>query len=855
MRNKYFNLVLAGGMMALSLPVLAQQAAMTATATQIPLAEAKIVNFKQQADYDLAHPPIIAPRFIEQGEDVDADYKFVPKPVGPGAVSYNVPPANGAKALVNSPVASTTFTGVVDNGSLIPPDVRGAAGPTYVMETTNQEFKIYTKAGSLVSTVSIPTFFSASGGSGYFDPHIVYDPTNGRYIICIDGNASNGHGGLFLAVSQTNDPTGNWYVYGFDAAGNTTDFIDYPLLGYNNNWVVISANDFLGGTNPVTKVYVLNRASVYSGSMGTVSTFTDNGAFSLAPAQTYDNTQNTEYLVQDYNGNSGGNGYMQICTITGTATAPVFTAGATLGVNQPWSETSVGAKQSGSTKTLEDGDTRTGNALYINGSLWFCHSVFLPASSPTHTAVDWWQVNPSTNTVQQFGRVQDATGAIFYFYPSIAVNTNGDALLGYCQSSSTTFSGSAYSFHAGTDPANSMQSGYLYKSGLASYFKDYGSGRNRWGDYTMSAVDPSDNSFWNFSEYAGTSNNWGTVIAHVPVTPPACNAATGLTTSAISTTTATFSWTASAGATSYNIQYRVVGTTTWSTGTSTTTSFNASGLTASTNYEWQVQTVCASGSSAFTASATFTTAAVAICNAPTGLATSAITTSSATFGWTAAAGANSYNIQYRVVGTTTWSTGNSTTTSFNASGLTASTNYEWQAQTVCSSGSSAFTSSTTFTTAAPTCGVPASLASGSITASGASLTWGVVSGATSYSLEYKVTTAGTWTTVTGLTSASYNISGLVACTGYQFAVLSVCSFGSSAYSAAASFTTTGCPLNYCASKGGTSYEYINKVTLGTISNTSGNNNGYGNFTAQSTNLAGGAAASIGLTPGFVHGSY
>src|ERR1019366_7230343 len=160
---------------------------------------------------------------------------------------------------------------------------------------------------------------------------------------------------------------------------------------------------------------------------------------------------------------------------------------------------------------------------------------------------------------------------------------------------------------------------------------------------------------------------------------------------------------------------------------------------------------------------------------------------------------------------------------FNASGLTASTNYEWQVQTVCSSGSSAFTASATFTTAAPPCNVPASLASGSITASGASLTWGAVSGATSYSLEYKTTAGTTWTTVTGLTTASYNVTGLVACTSYQFAVLSVCGSGSSAYSTAASFTTIGCALNYCTSKGGSSYEYINKVTLGTINNTSGNN--------------------------------
>ena len=48
--------------------------------------------------------------------------------------------------------------------------------------------------------------------------------------------------------------------------------------------------------------------------------------------------------------------------------------------------------QLGGGNTLEDGDTRVGNgSVYINGSLWFAHTVFLPATNPTHDGVDWWQ--------------------------------------------------------------------------------------------------------------------------------------------------------------------------------------------------------------------------------------------------------------------------------------------------------------------------------------------------------------------------------------------------------------------------------------------------------------------------------
>ena len=59
------------------------------------------------------------------------------------------------------------------------------------------------------------------------------------------------------------------------------------------------------------------------------------------------------------------------------------------------------------------------------------------------------------------------------------------------------------------------------------------------------------------------------------------------------------------------------------------------------------------------------------------------------------------------------------------------------------------------------------------------------------------------------------------------------------------------PPSYCASNGtNSSYEWINKVVLGSINNTSGNNGGYGNYTTLSTNLSAGSAYTINLTPGY-----
>lgn len=70
----------------------------------------------------------------------------------------------------------------------------------------------------------------------------------------------------------------------------------------------------------------------------------------------------------------------------------------------------------------------------------------------------------------------------------------------------------------------------------------------------------------------------------------------------------------------------------------------------------------------------------------------------------------------------------------------------------------------------------------------------------------------------------------------------------------ATVTTTG--IVYCASRGSsTAYEYMNKVVLGSISNTSGNNSGYKDYTSLSTSLTAGKTYSITLTPAFSGTSY
>ena len=92
-----------------------------------------------------------------------------------------------------------------------------------------------------------------------------------------------------------------------------------------------------------------------------------------------------------------------------------------------------------------------------------------------------------------------------------------------------------------------------------------------------------------------------------------CGTPSGLSASAITTTTATLSWSAVSGAVSYNVRFRQTGTSTWTSGSISGTSASATGLTANTTYEFQVQAVCGSTTGSYSGSTNFTTLSNSSC--------------------------------------------------------------------------------------------------------------------------------------------------------------------------------------------------------------------------------------------------
>lgn len=140
-------------------------------------------------------------------------------------------------------------------------------------------------------------------------------------------------------------------------------------------------------------------------------------------------------------------------------------------------------------------------------------------------------------------------------------------------------------------------------------------------------------------------------------------------------------------------------------------------------------------------------AAYNACSTPGGLASSGITNTGATVSWTAVSGANSYDVDYKISTSTTWTNAatGTTSTSVALSGLTLGTIYDWRVRTNCSAGSSAYAQAQFTTTGGTSCST--AFEPNETQAAAAAISSGVTNSAaisTSTDIDYyKITTTAT----------------------------------------------------------------------------------------------------------------
>ena len=414
----------------------------------------------------------------------------------------------------------TTFTGANFNGaglndgsSFIPPDTMGAVGINHYVETLNGSVRMFTKNGALVVNTSQDNFFSTRAGvatSSSFDPRVQFDRNTARWFVTANDNAHNANSSTLLAVSTGSDPTAGFSGFRFDMDAANTRWADYNTLGVSRDWITIQNNMFanVDGALP-TQISLLTipKASLLAGNT-TGSQYLNNldpnkyGFTAHAATDLgFGGQSATAYTLSAYN-----SGSLQLSKVSGLVNSPTYTDYAAL-LNVAAYHSPVDVPQAGTSILIDSGDSRIGSSpVLVNGVLWAVHNVSI--GSTNLSQIRLYRIDPATNAVLSQVTVPTAAG-LFTLYPSIAVNPDGDIVVGFSGSNSSQFVG-AYTMTGRFDGTNfNWGTEQLNAAGVSTYNVTFGSGRNRWGDYSATTLDPTDPGiFWSSQEYVSATNIW-----------------------------------------------------------------------------------------------------------------------------------------------------------------------------------------------------------------------------------------------------------------------------------------------------------------------------------------------------------
>ncbi len=432
--------------------------------------------------------------------------------------------------LVSFEAMSLTDTVAIGQGFL-PPDTVGEVGPNHYVQMVNSAFRIYGKTGTpLIPLTSIGALFSTIPGpcanNEDGDPIVMYDQLADRWILsefCVSVANPNNH--QLIAVSQTGDPTGAYYLYDFMMPNNK--FNDYPHFGVWSNSYLMTNNQFnQAGTQFLgAGVYAFDRTKMLAGDPTAGYVYfdkaegcpaacqfggmlpTDIDGFVPPPA-------GTPASIMQFDANEfGATDSLRIfdfnvdfatpanSTLTERAGSPLAVAafdprevpaGSRNVVPQPPPGVALDAIS----------DRLMFRLAYRNygthESIAAVHSVNAAVNPVFRAGVRYYEIRKTGNTawaVQEQGTMSGAVGDTEHrWMGSTAMNGSGSQAVGYSVSSATVFPSIRYAGRLATDPAGSLAQGEAtLVAGTSSQTHSSG----RWGDYSDLTVDPVDDcTFW-----------------------------------------------------------------------------------------------------------------------------------------------------------------------------------------------------------------------------------------------------------------------------------------------------------------------------------------------------------------------
>ncbi len=401
------------------------------------------------------------------------------------------------------------------NSPYFPPDENGTAGPDHYMHTVNTTYAIYSKTGTLLAgPTNMNQLFGNVPGANCNDgdPIILYDEMADRWMAA-EFSLCGSPNRMLVAVSTTNDPTGTWYQYSFNMSGTP----DYEKFG-------IWPDGYYMGTNTSngTDIYVFQREVMLTGGTNPKMVSFDNqwrpgsvDGFMMVPPVDNDGAAAPSgapgiFIAHQDDAFGGSDDQLWIYELDvdwTTTTNSTFTRVQQLNV-EPY-DSNFGnnwnnIKQLNTSQELDAVPQVIMNVpQYRNfGSyqtLVCCHAVDVDGTD--HAGVRWYELRKTTGewTVRQTGTY--APDEHSRWMASIMLNGNNELGLGYSISSTSLYPGIRYTGQTEAEYNNAngvmdVPEGIIWE-GTASQ-----NGANRWGDYSLLCVDPSDDdTFWYTNQY------------------------------------------------------------------------------------------------------------------------------------------------------------------------------------------------------------------------------------------------------------------------------------------------------------------------------------------------------------------
>ncbi len=425
------------------------------------------------------------------------------------------------KATSSTATIDKNFSGQVNTSGVAPPDINGDVSANFYMQMVNLSFQIWdkngvSKYGPALSSTLWNGFTGPWTGTNDGDPIVLYDQLADRWIASQFSLPSYPKGPFYelVAVSTTNDPTGSWYQYAF----KFTNMPDYPKLGVWPDGYYLTVNQFAPPNLRFAgaAVCVLDRSGMISGDPNAQMLFFNMGTSygSLLPADLDGSALSPS--ASDYLANLGTNSLhiwqahinwantgSSTISLVKTLTTPSF------------SYSKIKISQPGTSQTLDPLADRLMHRLqYRNFGTYevmlATHTV--NANGKGQAGVRWYELRNTGSGwfIYQKGTYAPADGRGRWM-ASVAMNSTGDIGIGYSVSGSSTYPAIRFT---GQTAANSG-TGILdvSETSIIAGTKSQ-TGVNRWGDYSMMTIDPSNGTtFWYTNEYSNGGWNWKTQIA------------------------------------------------------------------------------------------------------------------------------------------------------------------------------------------------------------------------------------------------------------------------------------------------------------------------------------------------------